>query len=119
MFLKKHYGVGYLMVMVKADGCDEDALARLVTSMYRTAPHTGPPPSPSTGCDDIPRNLVFAEHVPGALMLNNVGAEISFELPQADIQAFVPLFRELEDDLSRWGVQSFGVCQCQCPPALL
>jgi hypothetical protein len=116
MFLKKHYGVGYLMVMVKADGCDEDALGRLVTSMYRNrTPRTRAAPLPLVATTS-PGTWVFAEHVPGALMLNNVGAEISFELPQADIQAFVPLFRELEDDLPRWGVQSFGVCQCS--PAL-
>lgn len=48
----------------------------------------------------------------GGVLLNNVGAELSYQLPQTNTNAFVALFRELEEDLAKWGVQSYGVCAC-------
>ena len=52
----------------------------------------------------------YAEKVPGAELLNNVGAELSYQLPQEQAANFVPLFEALEADMAGWGVQSYGVC---------
>ncbi|KAF0694859.1 Aste57867_14286 [Aphanomyces stellatus] len=80
LFLKNRYGAGYTFSLVKASSCNVDALTALVVS-----------------------------HVRGAKVLSNVGTEIAFQLPLDSAAAFAAMFQALEDDLSKWGVISYGI----------
>ncbi len=80
MFLKKLYGVGYSLTVVKQPSCDEKALEDLV-----------------------------AQHVPKYKVLSNVGAEISFQIPMSASTAFPELFRQFEDDAAGYGVETYGI----------
>eukprot|EP01134_Creolimax_fragrantissima_P005049 CFRG5049T1 len=79
LFLKGEYGIGYQMVLAKGPKCDEPS----VTSM-------------------------LSKHV-AIVLLNNIGAELSYQLPQKDMQNFVPMFKELESNLEELDIQSYGV----------
>eukprot|EP00123_Amoebidium_parasiticum_P015512 comp23006_c0_seq1/m.36687 comp23006_c0_seq1/g.36687 ORF comp23006_c0_seq1/g.36687 comp23006_c0_seq1/m.36687 type:complete len:1736 (-) comp23006_c0_seq1:41-5248(-) len=80
MYLKRNYGVGYQLVMVKGPGCDPNRAARLVK-----------------------------EHVPDARLLNNVGTELSFQLPTASAGAFEGLFDALDRQKTELAIPSYGV----------
>ena len=80
MFLKRMYGVGYSLTVVKQPSCDEDALEKLV-----------------------------AQHVPKYKVLSNVGAEISFQIPMSASASFPELFRQFEDDSAGFGVETYGI----------
>ncbi|XP_033100067.1 ATP-binding cassette sub-family A member 3-like [Anneissia japonica] len=79
LFLKKNYGVGYHMVIVKKSDCD---VHRLTT--------------------------VIQKHVPDAELESNVGSEISFVLPSESSGKFEVLFEELESNKSSFGIASYG-----------
>ncbi|XP_045398713.1 phospholipid-transporting ATPase ABCA3-like isoform X2 [Lemur catta] len=79
IFLKKIYGVGYHIVLVKAPGCDVDGISRLIH--YYT---------------------------PTATLENNVGTELSFILPKEYIYRFEALFTDLEERQEELGIVSFG-----------
>eukprot|EP00123_Amoebidium_parasiticum_P018720 comp24269_c0_seq1/m.45256 comp24269_c0_seq1/g.45256 ORF comp24269_c0_seq1/g.45256 comp24269_c0_seq1/m.45256 type:complete len:1770 (-) comp24269_c0_seq1:99-5408(-) len=80
LFLKKRFGVGYQMVLVKKDGCNENTVIDFVMA-----------------------------HIKDAKLLNNVGAELSFQLPDESSHLFEPMFRELETRQAALGIQSYGV----------
>ena len=80
MFLKRMYGVGYSLTVVKQPSCDEDALEKLV-----------------------------AQHVPKYKVLSNVGTEISFQIPMSASASFPELFRQFEDDSAGYGVETYGI----------
>ena len=72
-------GAGYHMVVVKDSGCD----VRQVTT-------------------------VVESHIPGAELESNVGAELSYVLPQSQVRHFQALFTELEARQVQLGISSFG-----------
>ncbi|XP_058537073.1 phospholipid-transporting ATPase ABCA3-like [Ochotona princeps] len=80
IFLKKLYGVGYHIVMVKAPHCDVEEVTKLIHN-----------------------------YVPVATMKSNVGTELSFILPQEYIYRFEALFTNLERKQAELGIASFGV----------
>ncbi|XP_040853636.1 phospholipid-transporting ATPase ABCA3-like [Ochotona curzoniae] len=80
IFLKKLYGVGYHIVMVKTPHCDVEEVAKLIHN-----------------------------YVPVATMKSNVGTELSFILPQDYIHRFEALFTNLESKQPELGIASFGV----------
>ncbi|CAK4089010.1 unnamed protein product [Aphanomyces euteiches] len=80
LFLKNKYGAGYNFSLVKTDACDTNALVSFVES-----------------------------RVPTAKVLSNVGTEISFQLPLDCSHLFAPMFSELDTNLSKFGVLSYGI----------
>ncbi|CAG5129798.1 unnamed protein product [Candidula unifasciata] len=79
LFLKKKYGAGYHMVVVKDGNCDVKQIIQLVKS-----------------------------HIGQAELESNVGAELSFILPQSCVSSFEALFSELEQRQKELGISSFG-----------
>lgn len=79
LFLKKKYGVGYHMTIVKSNNCDVNLLTGIVKS-----------------------------HVPEAAIESNISSELSYILPQESSTAFEGLFKELETDMVKLGISSFG-----------
>ncbi|XP_045164403.2 phospholipid-transporting ATPase ABCA3-like isoform X2 [Mercenaria mercenaria] len=80
MFLKKLYGAGYHMVVVKSKTCDVNRLTALVQS-----------------------------HIPTAFVESQISAEVSYLLPFSESSKFEKLFTEIESQISNLGVNSFGV----------
>ncbi|KAG1683898.1 ATP-binding cassette sub-family A member 3 [Nymphon striatum] len=79
MFLKKKYGAGYHMVLVKDSTCKVETIADLVT-----------------------------EFVPKSEMESNMGAELSFILPHESSPNFQALFQNIEDNKVALGISSYG-----------
>ncbi|CAL5423286.1 unnamed protein product [Camellia sinensis] len=73
LFLKREYGVGYTLTLVK------------------TAPSTS-----------VAADIVY-RHIPSATCVSEVGTEISFKLPLASSSSFESMFREIEGCMTRSG----------------
>uniref|UniRef100_A0A667IMJ0 ABC transporter domain-containing protein n=1 Tax=Lynx canadensis TaxID=61383 RepID=A0A667IMJ0_LYNCA len=79
VFLKKIYGVGYHMVMVKEAHCNVEEILKFI--QY---------------------------HIPEATLEKNVNNEISFLLPKEYTHSFEALFTDLEKRRYELGIASFG-----------
>ena len=79
-FLKKRYGVGYHLTLVKEDGCDVDQVLGFVKSA-----------------------------IPSASLADDVGSEITMILPSDTSGGFSRLFTELENSQAALKIASFGV----------
>uniref|UniRef100_A0A8B9J0E8 ATP binding cassette subfamily A member 3 n=1 Tax=Amazona collaria TaxID=241587 RepID=A0A8B9J0E8_9PSIT len=79
LFLKRKYGAGYHMVMVKEPYCNLGEISRLI-----------------------------CQYVPNATMESNAGAELSFILPKESTHRFEGLFTELEQRREELGIASYG-----------
>ncbi|KAI8797159.1 ATP-binding cassette sub-family A member 3 [Biomphalaria glabrata] len=79
LFLKKKYGAGYHMILVKRPECDVQKIINIVS-----------------------------KYIPTAELESNIGAELSFILPQNLVSNFEPLFTELEQKQEELGISSFG-----------
>nr|XP_004653504.2 phospholipid-transporting ATPase ABCA3-like [Jaculus jaculus] len=79
IFLKRLYGVGYHIVMVKEPHCHVEEISKLIH-----------------------------HYVPTATLETNVGAELSFILPQNYTHRFEALFNALEEDQQALGIANFG-----------
>ncbi|XP_069425894.1 phospholipid-transporting ATPase ABCA3-like [Ovis canadensis] len=80
IFLKKVYGVGYHLIIVKDPHCDVKEISKLIKY-----------------------------HVPEAKLENNVAAELSFILPKEYTNRFKDLFTEMEERQEELGIASFGI----------
>nr|XP_012645593.1 ATP-binding cassette sub-family A member 3-like [Microcebus murinus] len=80
IFLKKKYGAGYHVIMMKNPDCDVENITQLINY-----------------------------HIPTATLENNVGAELSFILPREYTHRFEALFTELEKRGKELGIAGFGV----------
>jgi len=81
MFLKRRFGVGYILTLIKA--------------------------TPAARVDAI-LNLIRA-HVPDASIATNVGAELSLRLPLTASSSFPAMLAELDGALKPFGVASYGI----------
>uniref|UniRef100_A0A803W5A0 ABC transporter domain-containing protein n=1 Tax=Ficedula albicollis TaxID=59894 RepID=A0A803W5A0_FICAL len=79
LFLKRKYGAGYHMVMVKEPYCNLGEISRLI-----------------------------CQYVPNATLESNAGAELSFILPKESTHRFEALFTELEQRREELGIASYG-----------
>ncbi|PIK54928.1 putative ATP-binding cassette sub-family A member 3 [Apostichopus japonicus] len=79
LFLKKKYGVGYHMAMVKEPECDTQTITKVIQSF-----------------------------VPGALMESNAGAELSFVLPEESVTHFEALFTKIEKEKQELKISGYG-----------
>ncbi|KAF2368204.1 ABC transporter-like [Trinorchestia longiramus] len=82
MFLKKRYGSGYHLVIVKQDSCDVSAVTATIQKYIRDA-----------------------------RLDTNHGAELSYVLPNEEVAKFEQLFNELEDRREELKVSSYGASQ--------
>ncbi|XP_040829656.1 phospholipid-transporting ATPase ABCA3-like [Ochotona curzoniae] len=80
IFLKKRYGVGYHLVIVKNPNCDVERISVLIF-----------------------------DYVPTAALENDVAAELSFLLPKEYTYRFEDMFAELEERQEELGIAAFGV----------
>ncbi|ETL98845.1 hypothetical protein L917_04165 [Phytophthora nicotianae] len=81
LFLKNRFGAGYNLTLVKDDAtCKDSAVIDFVTS-----------------------------RVPAAQLLSNVGSEIAFQLPLASSSKFASMFADMDDNLQKLGLLSYGV----------
>uniref|UniRef100_A0A8I5U5U3 ABC transporter domain-containing protein n=1 Tax=Pongo abelii TaxID=9601 RepID=A0A8I5U5U3_PONAB len=79
IFLKKIYGVGYHIVMVKTPDCNVEEISKLIHY-----------------------------YIPTATLENDVGTELSFILPKNYVHSFQALFTALEQEQENLGIASFG-----------
>uniref|UniRef100_H0XNJ0 ABC transporter domain-containing protein n=1 Tax=Otolemur garnettii TaxID=30611 RepID=H0XNJ0_OTOGA len=80
VFLKRKYGVGYHVIMVKKPDCDIENIVQLIN-----------------------------QHIPTASLESNVASELSFILPKEYTQRFEALFIELEKRQKELDIAGFGV----------
>ncbi|XP_052030939.1 phospholipid-transporting ATPase ABCA3-like [Apodemus sylvaticus] len=80
LFLKKLYGVGYHLVIVKTPDSDDEKISQLIK-----------------------------DYIPTAKMEANVAAELSFILPKEHTHRFAELFTDLEERQEELGISGFGV----------
>ncbi|XP_011916737.1 PREDICTED: ATP-binding cassette sub-family A member 3-like isoform X5 [Cercocebus atys] len=79
IFLKKIYGVGYRIVMVKTPDCNVEEVSKLIHY-----------------------------YIPTATLENDVGTELSFILPKNYAHSFEALFTALEQEQENLGISSVG-----------
>ncbi|KAH8273382.1 hypothetical protein KR018_002047 [Drosophila ironensis] len=79
-FLKKQYGSGYRLICVKRDNCQ----ASEVTA-------------------------VLNEFIPGLQPVSDIGAELSYQLPDDQSSIFEDMFRALEDKSDELNLSGYGV----------
>ncbi|XP_048742099.2 phospholipid-transporting ATPase ABCA3-like [Ostrea edulis] len=79
LFLKKAFGAGYHLVMVKDKSCNVSNVTQLVQS-----------------------------HVGSAILESEISAELSYLLPFDQSKSFSKLFADVEQKKSSLGIQSFG-----------
>ncbi|KAM4813642.1 phospholipid-transporting ATPase ABCA3-like [Urocitellus parryii] len=80
VFLKKLYGVGYHIIMVKSPNCNVEKISEMIK-----------------------------RHVPTASMETNIAAELSFILPKEYTHSFEDLFLEIEQRKTELGIAGFGI----------
>ncbi|XP_067672614.1 phospholipid-transporting ATPase ABCA3-like [Haliotis asinina] len=79
LFLKNKYGAGYHMVIVKEPQCVVEKITALVV-----------------------------KYIPEAELESNIGAELSYILPQESAHNFEELFSQLQKEQKQLGISSFG-----------
>ncbi len=84
LFLKRVYGVGYSMTLVKEDNHDTDKHGEEVMELMNT-------------------------YVPEVAVLSDVGKEISLQLPQTASSQFPTLLTQLDENLESLRIASYGV----------
>ncbi|KAG6584634.1 ATP-binding Cassette (ABC) Superfamily [Phytophthora cinnamomi] len=80
LFLKNRYGAGYNLTMIKAPGCDVEAVGAFLRSF-----------------------------VPEAKCLSNFGSEVVFQLPSKSSGVFSTMLQVLDDEMRRLRVVQYGV----------
>jgi hypothetical protein len=87
-FLKKHYGVGYQLTIEKDHEFTGQASAKEMEEL------------------DGKLMATVKDNVKEAALLNNVGSELSFQLPVGEAANFLPMFEGLDENPN---VASYGV----------
>eukprot|EP00055_Hartaetosiga_balthica_P016967 m.110165 g.110165 ORF g.110165 m.110165 type:complete len:1869 (+) comp9218_c2_seq1:80-5686(+) len=80
LFLKKRFGVGYHMTMVKEPGCNVSSISNLIRS-----------------------------HVAGATIQTEVGTELSFVLPKEQSANFPEMMENLDQEKDNLKIASYGI----------
>ena len=97
LFLKKTYGVGYQLVIEKHPS----------NSTKKDDPEGKSVESPEA--TDGALAQIVTGNVDDAVLLNNVGTELSFQLPMASSSQFMPMFDGLDKQVEEGNVMSYGV----------
>uniref|UniRef100_A0A8C4SRD7 P-type phospholipid transporter n=1 Tax=Erpetoichthys calabaricus TaxID=27687 RepID=A0A8C4SRD7_ERPCA len=110
LFLKNCFGIGFYLTLVRKMktndcGCDSECscTCSTCTKFKEVQQANGQDPS-------FEQDLIH-HHVPEAKLIEMIGQEITFLLPNKDFKhrAYASLFRELEETLSDLGLSSFGI----------
>ncbi|GAM22256.1 hypothetical protein SAMD00019534_054310 [Acytostelium subglobosum LB1] len=81
MFLKKKFGIGYLLTMAKTpNACNTQGVAHFIH-----------------------------QYIPEAVVLSDAGTELSFRLPTSSVDRFVPFFMELDHQKTLLGIGNYGI----------
>lgn len=103
LFLKKKYGVGYQLTIEKNDKHVADAAVEVESTAITTSNHHG-----MHSNDDNLKQIVTGA-VSEATLLNNVGTEMSFQLPMAAASKFTAMFEGLDKEADIGRINSYGV----------
>jgi ATP-binding cassette subfamily A (ABC1) protein 3 len=106
LFLKKKYGVGYQLTIEKNDRVDVDADADADAAIEVDS--KTPQPSGMHSNDDNLKQIVTGA-VSEASLLNNVGAELSYQLPMGAASKFTTMFDGLDKEVDQGRISSYGV----------
>lgn len=98
MFLKKTYGVGYQLTIEKRSN---------FKSEEEPEGEHGDQGSADVNAEAI-KDIVMGA-VDKAALLSNVGTEISFQLPLGASDKFVPMFEELDAEVKKGNISTYGV----------
>jgi ATP-binding cassette, subfamily A (ABC1), member 3 len=93
MFLKKTYGVGYQLTIEK--GNQPEQIQSAAQSM-------------NEDIDTIVSDIVL-KNVKDSALLNNSGLEVRFQLPMDSSASFPKMFQDLDTQIDRNTIQSYGV----------
>jgi ATP-binding cassette subfamily A (ABC1) protein 3 len=100
LFLKKKYGVGYQLTIEKNDKYVADTAVEGESST--------PQLSGMHGNDDNLKQIVTGA-VSEASLLNNVGTELSYQLPMGAASKFTTMFEGLDEEADIGRINSYGV----------
>ena len=111
LFLKKHYGVGYQLTI---EMNPKVGTARMSSGQFDDDS------SVEYSCDvpdaigeksrvDTDLKEVVLSAVPEATVLNNVGTEMSFQLPIGAAAKFTPMFEKLDREMDNKNIVTYGV----------
>ncbi|XP_069482200.1 phospholipid-transporting ATPase ABCA1-like isoform X2 [Ambystoma mexicanum] len=122
MFLKKCFGSGYFLTLVKAANVSNDVLPEAQARLIKEEDGLSHGSSEDEGIgsesgnkdelqDVRPITSLIHKHVPQAELVEDIGQEITYLLPYKGAQdgTFVHLFKELDLELSTLGISSYGV----------
>ncbi|KAG6447128.1 hypothetical protein O3G_MSEX004759 [Manduca sexta] len=79
-FLKRHYGVGYKLTVVKDDGCPVDDVTRF-----------------------------FKSHVPKVKKNSNIGSELTYIFPFENVNQFPEMLQQFEEKRNVFRISSYGL----------
>jgi len=114
LFLKSRFGVGYNLTCVKK-------MRRAQENAHFAKSPLSEEKQEISESSTIPKELglslckeqelidLVSSHVPLYKLLSNVGAEITFQLPQNTSQAFPNLLSEMDNALNDLGVETYGL----------
>ena len=99
LFLKKRYGVGYMLVLTRRAGAGGG----------HASPSSSSPHSPAAASDPSDILAFLKRYVPSASIATSVAAELSVRLPLASSSAFPQMLADLDANLGALGVASYGI----------
>ena len=91
LFLKKTYGVGYQLTIEKRSKTEKSEEDKAVAASK----------------DDLKE--IVTGNVSEAVLLSNVGTELSFQLPLGASGSFVPMLERLDEEAQKGGISTYGV----------
>ncbi|CAN0021601.1 unnamed protein product [Pylaiella littoralis] len=113
IFLKNHYGVGYNLTVVRdIQGADmSPAFESGMASDEKTdEPNSSGLNNTATQEGSVkPIKAMVRSHVKEATLLSNVGAEVSFQLPNDASSSFQAMLTEIDDRRAELGINSYGL----------
>uniref|UniRef100_A0A3Q2YND9 P-type phospholipid transporter n=1 Tax=Hippocampus comes TaxID=109280 RepID=A0A3Q2YND9_HIPCM len=105
LFLKKRFGTGYYLTLVKVRTLDN--------SFGQTKLYAVPTTTPPSGVEPTAESILqlVHHHVPRALFLERIGQELTYVLPYdgAHDGTFARLFQDLDLALADLGLTSYGI----------
>ncbi|CAM9259808.1 unnamed protein product [Ectocarpus sp. 4 AP-2014] len=114
LFLKKHYGVGYNLTVVR--GIEEDSPSSTngkeggngvsESKLEEGTPHHE---NDKSHLQVGPIKALVRSHVQASVLLSDVGAELSFQLPSEAASTFKGMLLEMDDRKAELGINSYGV----------
>lgn len=84
LYLKKRYGVGYYLTMVKESNVDSDAHTAMVEEFVKS-------------------------FIPDAILARNIHAEMNFQIPMSSASLFTPFFEALDAQKGELMIRTYGI----------